>query len=148
MAIDTMNVFAVDEVMALGQLLAKRYSVAEVEAISEEFPEALEGELFCILKMRELAAAQMLADVWDSGKKRWLGIATSAARLLGRGPDAIKFGTTQLVELGSEVPKSKHPELIKAIIADLDKGSKDERVIRASDILSGKLSALDHPAVA
>src|ERR1700693_1671717 len=142
MAIETMEVFAIEDVTALGQLLAKRYSVAEVEAISEEFPEALDAELFCILKMRELAAAQKLADVWDSGKKRWLGIATSAARLLGRSHDAIVIGTSQLVELGSEVPKAKHPELVKAIIADLDKGSKDERVIKATQILSGNLTPL------
>jgi hypothetical protein len=142
MAIDTMEVFATEDVIALGQLLAKRFSIAEVEAVGKEFPNALDAELFIILKMREAAAAQKLADLWDSGKKRWLGIATSAARLLGRSHDAQVIGTTQLVELASEVPTQKHPELVKAIIADLDKGSKDDRVIRASKILAGQLEPL------
>lgn len=142
MAIETMEVFATEDVVALGQLLAKRFSIAEVEAIGKEFPNALDAELFIILKMREAAAAQKLADMWDMGKKRWLGIATSAARLLGRSHDAQVIGTSQLVELSSEVPIQKHPELVKAIIADLDKGSKDERVVRAAQILTGNLAPL------
>lgn len=128
---NVVEAFNGQELEALERLVSVRMKPLEINAIETQYPSANAVELFIIYKMKQLAADEAIAYEWRENQKNWkLAVLVATRNVLKTDENIRKRAEHELVELNDNISLVHHEAIIKSVIVDLDKGSKDERVLQ------------------